>query len=484
MNKTIKTLLATLTLACTLSLNAGIKLPAIISSNMILQRNTTVQLWGWADPNEKIKIKTSWTKKPINISANDEGLWKISLATTNSKATQTINLKSKSSDIKLNNILFGEVWVCSGQSNMEHPLEGFFNQPVYEANMTIAQSNNNNIRLFTVEKFGSKTKLNDIEKYSAWEVSSPESAAKFSAVAYFYGKQLQEILDVPVGLIHTSWGASTIEAWMSEEVLSSYQKVDLSKVDITRETNTTATALFNAMMNPLIPFTIKGAIWYQAESNRFEYKEYKKLFPAMVKDWRERWNIGDFPFYYVQIAPFVYWSGRNNPDPTKNSANIRYVQLQCTDLIPNSGIAITMDIGGEYYIHPPKKKETANRLVLNALNKTYGFKAVDCEGPRYDSKETKENAIILKFKHAENGLFAKDGLSGFEISADDRVFYPANAHIIDNSQVKVFSDKVPNPVAVRYCWSNWAVGTLYDTHNLPASSFKTDDWDNATKYQK
>ncbi len=465
------------------SIKAEIILPAIVSSNMVLQRNTTIVLWGWADTNEKIAIDTSWLDGPLNIQADKEGNWRIEVKTTNSKDPQSIVISGESSYLKLENILFGEVWLCSGQSNMEQPIKGYDGQPTFGSAMAIAKSNNANLRLFNVERSASLAPLRDIEKFNGWEQASPGSVSSFSAVAYFFGQQLQEILDCPVGLIHTSWGGSPVQAWMSKEVLSSFQEVNLNNVDITEGTNHIPTALFNSMINPLIPYTIKGALWYQGESNRNEPENYEKLFPAMVKDWRSRWGIGDFPFYYVQIAPYKY--GDNEVfQEYDNSAFIRETQLQCLDIIPNSGIAISMDIGEENSIHPAKKKEVADRLLFNALNQTYGYKSIDCASPVFDSQELKDGGIILKFKNAENGLYSYDELTGFEIAGEDKVFYPANAKIEDRRNVFVKSNMVPNPVAVRYAWRNWIIGTLYDTNLLPAPSFRTDKWNDATRSEK
>lgn len=465
------------------SIYAEVKLPAIVSSNMVLQRNTTVVLWGWADAKEKILIEVSWLKEPLNVKADKEGNWRIEVKTTNSKESQTIKIKSKTSDITLENVLFGEVWLCSGQSNMQQPVRGYNGQPTFGSIMATVKSNNPNLRLFTVDRVGSKTPLTDVDKYTAWQQASPENVPGFSAVAYFFGQQLQEILDVPVGMIHTSWGGSSVQAWISDEVMSSFEEVNLEDVDITKRTNHIPTALFNAMINPLIPYTIKGALWYQGESNRKEPQKYKDLFPAMVKDWRTRWGIGNFPFFYVQIAPFMY-DDNTSFGTVDNSAFIREVQLECLDLIPNSGMAIIMDIGDDYSIHPPKKKEVAERLLFNALNKTYGFNTVDYAGPAYESLEVKDSMIILKFINAETGLYAYDELEGFEIAGEDKVFYPAEAKIVSGKNVSVKSDKVPNPVAVRYAWRNWVIGSLFDTNLLPASSFRTDSWDDATLFEK
>ena len=470
-------------LLCIQAIHAEIKLPAIVSSDMVLQRNTTVVLWGWADAKEKISIEASWLKNTLNVVADKQGNWRIDVKTTNSKAPQVIKLKSKSSNIVLKNILFGEVWLCSGQSNMQQPLAGYNGQPTFGSISATANSNNPNLRLFTVERKGSKRPLKNVDKYKGWQQASADNVLNFSAVAYFYGQQLQKILDVPVGMIHTSWGGSSVQAWISKEVMSPYKTVNLNNVDITKGTNHIPTALFNAMISPLIPYTIKGALWYQGESNRGEPEVYKNLFPAMVEDWRSRWNIGDFPFYYVQIAPFNY-GGNAVFSVEENSAFIREVQLQCADLIPNSGVAIAMDIGEQHCIHPAKKKEVADRLLFNALNQTYGFKTIDYSGPVFDSKEHKDSGLILKFKNAESGLYTFDGLKGFEIAGEDKVFYPAQAKIIGGRQVFVKSENVLNPVAVRYAWRNWVEGTLFDTSILPASSFRTDNWNDATHFKE
>jgi sialate O-acetylesterase len=464
-------------------LSVALELPAIISSNMVLQRNTKVTLWGWSDPQENITLSASWLDSPLKMKADKEGNWIFQLQTTLSKEPQTITVKGDNTEKKLENILFGEVWLCSGQSNMQQPLKGYNGEPTFGGPMATAHSRNPKLRLFSVDRVGSKTPLKNVDEYTGWQAASPDNTWEFSAVAYFFGQQLQEILDVPVGMIHTSWGGSSVEAWISEEMIRKYQKVDLSDVDINKGTNHIPTALYNAMVHPLIPYSIKGALWYQGESNRKEPQKYKELFPAMVKDWRDRWDIGEFPFYYVQIAPFMY--GNNYHFSTvDNSAFMREAQLECLDLIPNSGIAITLDIGDDYSIHPPRKKEVANRLLFNALDQTYNFKNIHGSSPVYDSMEINNEAIILHFKNAEDGLYAFDDLQNFEIAGDNKVFYPAKAKIVNRRQVLVKSDRVEKPVAIRYAWQNWVIGSLYDTNLLPVSSFRTDDWSDATRFEE
>lgn len=460
------------------TVNAAVKLPAIISSHMVLQRNTTVKIWGWADKNEKIEITTSWTNSTINTTADASGDWRIDLKTTDSKSGQTIIIKSKASNIVLSDVVFGEVWLCSGQSNMQQPVKGYTGQPSFGSNSTIAHANNPNLRLFTVVRVASKTPLKDLDKYTGWEAAKSDNVAQFSAVGYYFAQQLQEILDVPVGIIHTSWGASPVEAWMSKETLVPYKEVNITDDDVKNRPNRTPVVLFNAMIQPLIPYNIKGVLWYQGEANRSSSEEYKKLFPAMIKDWRNRWNIGDFPIYFAQIAPFAYGNFNAYTYET-NAAFMREAQMQCVDLIPNSGIAVTMDLGDANSIHPPMKKEVADRMLYCALNQTYGYKEVACLAPSYDSLSIKNGAIQLSFKDAEQGLYAYDQLKDFEIAGTDKLFVPAEAKILNNKTISVSSDKVPNPVAVRYGWKNYIMGTLFGANLLPVSSFRTDSWKDA-----
>ena len=450
---------------------AKIKLPSIIASNMVLQRNTTVKIWGWGTPGEKISFKASWTSELLKITTSDNGRWEIAIKTTLSKEPQSIQLKSNQSNINLDNILFGEVWICSGQSNMRMPLKGYTGQPTFEGNLSVATSKNYNLRLFSISENGSPTPLDSVSNYKKWEMASPATSKDFSAVAYFYGKQLQAILDVPVGLIMTSWGGTRIQPWISKEAIAPFLEVNKVKKDTTEKYKRIPSAIFNAMINPITSYTIKGAIWYQGETNRDEPKMYQKLLPEMVKDWRKQWNIGDFPFYYVQIAPNKYID-------KSNSQYLREAQIKALDIIPNSGMAVLSDIGSDATIHPPRKKEVAERLLFLALNKTYGMKDVDCAGPIFKSMTEKEGALFLNFDNAETGIFSTEtAISCFEIAGEDKIFYPAKAEIIGHKQIKVSSTYVKVPVAVRYGWYNWFVGTLYDNNMLPASSFRTDDWE-------
>ena len=462
---------------------ADVELPALISSNMVLQRDTTISLWGWADAGEKISISASWLDKRLKIEADPSGKWQVEARTTNRKEPQTIEIKSKTSGILLENILFGEVWLTSGQSNMEQSLQGYVGQPTFGSQEAIVHATNDNLRLFTVAREADTTPREKMGAHTGWQSATPASAKAFSAVSYFYGQQLQQILDVPVGIIHSSWGGSLVEAWISTESLSPIKEIDLTGLDLERG-NRFPTVLFNAMINPLIPYTIKGALWYQGESNASRPEEYKKLFPAMVEDWRARWAIGDFPFHYVQIAPYQYnWRDTEKTEVDHLVAQMREAQLQCLELIPNSGMAVLMDIGHETVIHPPKKKEVADRLLYNALNRTYGYEAVDFSGPVYDEMQIVDDSIYVSFRHAERGLYSDGDSSNWEIAGADKVFYTALASN-DRRGIHVRSEKVKEPLAVRYAWRSWAVGSLYGTNMLPASSFRTDNWNDATRVEE
>lgn len=456
-----------------------IRLPAIVSSHMVLQRNAEVQLWGWASAGEEVSISTSWFDETVTVKTNSQGRWAAKVHTTNTLKPQFIIFKSQTSTILLEDVLFGEVWLCSGQSNMYQPVKGYAGQPTFGTQQTLVNARNSKLRLFMVEKTASVEPTEDLRNFRKWQSASAHSVADFSAVAYHFGAQLQQMLGVPVGMIHSSWGGSNVKAWMSEDVLQPLEAYNKENLNPNNKAHQQPTLLYNAMIKPLLPYTIKGALWYQGESNRNESEFYKTLLPAMVKGWRRDWAIGDFPFYFVQIAPYKY-DGNDKLDVNGNTAFMREDMLSCRDLIPNSGIAITLDIGDKETIHPPRKKEVADRLLYLALEQTYGYKMIDGRSPEYLSMEKTDSNITLSFKNEENGLWADGALKDFEIAGADKVFYPAKAKIVGRKKVLVQSDKVKNPIAVRYAWRNFVVGSLFDTNMLPASSFRTDDWDDAT----
>lgn len=446
---------------------AAIRLPAVIADHMVLQQNTEVVLWGWADPGERITVQATW-QPGTNYTATTatDGKWSMKISTPAAGGPYELTLRSSSDRKTIKDVLIGEVWICSGQSNMEMPLKGFISQPVDGSNDIIAQSDNPQLRLFTVKRNTSSSPLPDCE--GNWMLSVPREAASFSAVAYMYGSYLQQVLKIPVGLIHSSWGGTPAEAWTDRETLEESFK-DIPVRLLGKSIHRSPAVLFNAMIHPLIPYTIRGVIWYQGEGNRMAPEQYRSLFPAMISNWRQRWGIGDFPFYFVQIAPYRY-------DDKKNSAELREAQLLTMLHTPNTGMAVTMDVGEVESIHPGNKTAVARRLAYWALAKTYGMDGIEYSGPIFKTMAIKGNQAILEFDFAPNGLSSiGKPLDSFTIAGSDRKFYPAAA-VIKGRNLIVSSDSVSLPVAVRYAWSNYAEGRLFNTAGLPASSFRTDIW--------
>jgi sialate O-acetylesterase len=448
--------------------NSQTWLPSFFSDNMVIQQNEEAFFWGKDQIGTMINIKASWGEE-TSTKTGEDGLWKTKIATPPAGGPFTIIIKG-SEEIRINNVLIGEVWLCSGQSNMEMPVKGYGNQPVIGSNHAILNSENSLIRVFQSGRNASLTPQDDAK--GNWISASTSSTPDFSAVAYFFGKQVQETLDVPVGLIVTSWGASKIEAWMDAETLSGFNSVVIPDEISEKYPQHSATALFNGMLNPFIGYNLKGMIWYQGESDRRKPEQYKSLFPAMINSWRAKWELGDFPFYFVQIAPFFYYDERNY------SALLREVQLLTMKNVENSGMVVTADVGDCENIHPAKKETVGMRLAYWALAKAYELEGIAYSGPVYSSMEvTQDQKIKVNFEFAERGLssFGKV-LNGFEISGEDHVFYPALAQINKDFSVSVWSEKVTEPVAVHYGFSNCIEGTLFNTAGLPASPFRTDSW--------
>ena len=457
-------------------LRAEVKLGSLFTDNMVLQQKADVPLWGWSDAGKNIKVKTSWDSKSYSAKADASGKWLVKVATPTAGGPYEITI-SDGKAIKLKNVLIGEVWICGGQSNMEMPMKGFKGQPILGSNDAILKSKNSKIRVYTVPR-SSITELQQNSKPSAWKEANPENISNFSATGYYFGRLLNEMLDVPVGLINVSFSGSFVEAWMSPENLRQFPEVKIpAKGDTIKAVSRTPTTLFNGMLYPITGYRIKGAIFYQGESNYERPDRYEEMFPAMVKEWRSLWKQGDFPFYYVQIAPYNYAQlPPYNKGGKFNSAYLRDAQRKSQTKISNSAMAVVLDIGEENMIHPANKEAGGKRLALLALANTYGLKGFGFASPMYKSMSVKVNVAIVSFDNASNGLtsFSKE-LQNFEIAGADKVFHPAKASL-NGSSVSVSSSLVKEPVAVRYAFKDFVVGDLFSTEGLPASSFRTDDW--------
>lgn len=649
--KKVFAIVISVVLSCLLipAATADVTLPAIFGDHMVLQQKAPVTVWGWADPGEKVSVKGSWQWFAATTKADDDGTWSVTIKTP--KAGRTVSLAIKgNNDITLSDILLGEVWICSGQSNMEWTTGGLGTDV---SKLDIQKADLPRIRLFTVKKTIAATPKDDVE--GSWQVCSPETVGAFSATGFYFGRSLQEGLNVPIGLVSTNWGGTKSEAWTSRDGLkpfdrfndeiqtleapeqseaarkqayeqkllkweeqianhdtgikekwyapdfddsawetvalpSTWSQTELVDVDgivwyrrsvtlppswsrndmelhlgpiddidtlwvngtrigtttgwlqnrvyrlpgavlktgknsiairaidtggeggfggvkddmrigpVGAEIKTcatvagdwkyqlsrkgavaaapldrsqinanTATVLYNGMIAPLLNLRIAGAIWYQGESNCYDPILYRTLFPAMITDWRTQWGQGDFPFYYVQIAPYQY-------DANTCSQAVREAQMMTLDAVKNVGMAVTMDIGTENDIHPRNKHDVGDRLARWALAKTYKKKGIAWSGPVYKDMTVEGGRIRIAFDYADDGLIAAGGqLSDFMIAGENRQFVPAKA-VIDGNTVVVSCETVTNPVAVRYGWSNWVKGTLFNKAGLPASSFRTDDW--------
>lgn len=648
--------------ACSVK-NSELNLPAIFSDNMVLQQQKQVNLWGWSDPDTKITIEGSWGAMSTATTAPDSS-WQTIIETPKFGGPYTITVKAGNNEKVINNVMIGEVWLCSGQSNMEMPMKGWSSAQVANSEKEIAAANYPNIRMFTVTKRIALEQVDDC--VGSWEITTPATAGDFSATGYYFGLKLYEELGIPVGLIHSSWGGTPAESWTNMDFLEKvpgfedfgekleegkasykafkaflsglktisvgdlpktnpYENLDLSDstfatldadisswqemkvpglwegsvlpgfdgvvwlekdfeydgngsgldlylgpvddMDVTyingvkigshemegvyslprtykipdgllkQGTNRVAvkvidtgggggifgveapailkgkdrlvelggnwkyspaavfmngaiyvfgngdqsyssfkgspmnfdqnspTVLYNGMITPIVPYTIQGAIWYQGESNVGRGEQYQKLFPAMISCWRDVWNEGDFPFYFVQIAPYDY-----GPNSNESVSEIRYAQFKTLEL-DNTGMAVTMDIGDPTNIHPADKKDVGDRLALWALSKTYGKDDVVCSGPLFKAASFDKNKVVMTFDYADNGLELKGNESYFEVAGANGKFYQAKAKVEGNTIV-AWSSKVTEAREVRYGWCDDCEPNLFNTEGLPASPFK------------
>jgi sialate O-acetylesterase len=461
----------------------------IFSDNMVLQQGGTITVWGKADPGETVQIAierntgNEASAAGAGTAADKDGNWSVKLPKQKPGVGYTLTIKDPKNSFVFKNVAVGEVWVCSGQSNMEWSVNAGETPDKVKAG-----AKNPNLRLFTVNKRTSSAPIsdqNDLKHFSKWAESSPETVGGFSAVAYHFGQKLQSELGVPVGLIHTSWGGTPCEAWTSVEALEAepslkhYSAAAAKSAPPNPPGPNTPSVLYNAMIYPLLNFKVRGAIWYQGESNTGRAYEYRTLFPTMIQDWRKRFDC-DLPFMLVQLAPF----GSGNPEGV-HYAELRDAQLLAAKKLPKVGIAVITDVGDEKDIHPKPKQPVGERLALAALGIEYG-KKLEYYGPMFKEAKFDGGMATLSFDHTTGGLVAKGGdLTGFTLMGEDKVFHPAKAEIKGDTVV-VTCDKVTKATAVRYGWVNFAKPTLnlFNGEGLPATPFRTDDLPLTTQPKK
>ena len=460
-----------------------LNLSGAFKSHMVMQRNTDAAVWGTCVPGKQVEVIGSWDGRVYTATSDKNGKWQTQMKTPDAGGPYQIHIASGSQKKTLNDVLLGEVWICSGQSNMQWKMRGF---GVEHWKEEIQQANFPQIRLCDVPQVLGLEAQDDVS--SRWKVCSPKSVSAFSAVGYFFGSRLHQELNVPIGLISTNWGGSSAEAWASEEmlrkqfpefepILSKYP-AQIAEGGATYRgqkkpkwlNHRKPSACYNTMIKPLVPLSFRGVVWYQGESNVKKPGQYQKLFPAMIQDRRDQWEQGDFPFYFVQIAPFQY---KNNP---MSAAFLREAQGMALSL-PNTGMVVTMDIGNPTNIHPKAKKPVGERLALLALKHTYGKSDLVASGPMYSKMKIQRDKIRISFSEIGGGLVSRDGepLTHFTIAGDDGNFVPAEAKIDDNAVI-VHSPQVAKPKAVRFGWGSADTPNLSNKEGLPASSFRTDDY--------
>jgi sialate O-acetylesterase len=450
------------------SARADVQPHPLFSDGMVLQRGAPCPIWGTASPDEKVTYKLAQGDKELatgSATADQNGHWKVSAPNLQAGGPYTLTISGKNT-VTLKDVYVGEVWVASGQSNMEWPVNKSANAEEAKKN-----AKNPKLRLFTVERVAADSPRETIpvidepkkQVKGKWLEAGPDTIGSFSAVAYFFGRDLQKALDVPVGIIHTSWGGTASEQWTSMKVLDAHPEH--------KGHHKGQAKLYNGMIAPLIPFAIKGAIWYQGESNAGRAELYAKGFPLMIKNWRDDWGRGEFPFLFVQLAPYQ----KIEKEPTDTGwARLREAQRQTSLTVPKTGMAVITDVGDEKDIHPKKKEPVGARLALAARAIAYGEK-IEYSGPVYENMKVEGNKAILSFTHVGKGLEAKDGeLTGFTIAGADNKFHNAKAEI-KGDKVVVWADGVDKPTAVRFGWANYPVVNLWNKDGLPASPFRTDD---------
>ncbi len=476
-----------------LQAGAAVKLPTIFSDNMMLQRGISAPIWGTAGPGELVTVKIAGQKAIAK--AGKDGRWVVRLKPLKAGGPYDMTVSGKHK-IVVKNILVGEVWFCSGQSNMVMTVKQCDN-----AKAEIADAKNYpEIRNYTVSLKASPNPLNDT--VGKWEVCSPETVGKFTATGYFFAREIHNTLKVPVGIILSAWGGANMESFMRLDALKAhpveakpYFKLweqrkaafpaehaaalkaaaeakaagkSAPKMRTLEGHQARPSSIYNAMISPIIPYGIRGVLWAGGKSNRFRALEYRTLMPAMIQNWRKSWGLGDFPFYLCQMANWI------SPNPDEHWEELREAMLKTTNL-KNTGMVVTIDIGDPHNVHFTNKQEVSRRFVLQAEAKTYGMDVV-CDGPIYVSMTSERGAIRLHFKSL-GGLAARGGgaLKGFVIAGGDRKFVPADA-VIDGDTILVRSESVASPVAVRYAWEMNPDCNLVNRAGLPASPFRTDAW--------
>ncbi|MDR2345296.1 MAG: sialate O-acetylesterase [Planctomycetaceae bacterium] len=450
----------------TSALLADVKLPDVFASGMVLQRDLPAPVWGWADPQEKITVTIG--DQSQTTETNEDGRWQVKLNPLKAANKPTKLIVKGKNEIVLENILVGEVWLCSGQSNMAWTMN-----KLPDSKADIPSINNVNIRLFQVKHETAQKPVDHLTPTIKWQSAEPKSVTHFSSIGYYFGAKLNEELDVPIGLIDSSWGATRIEPWTTVDGFKSVSipsVVKLADVKLSEKPNQQQpTALYNKMIHPLTPFAMRGVIWYQGEGNLNDKMIYAEKMKALIAGWRKVFNNAELGFYYVQLAPFRYGNV-----PT-SLPQLWEAQAEVEKQVSKSGMVVINDIGNINDIHPKNKKIVALRLAAQALNKTYGKKEIACESPKFEKLTIDGESVVISFTDVKE-FKTRDGKSPdwFEIAGENKEYHKADAVIVDKTKIKLTSDKVSKPVHVRFAWSQIAEPNLRNESDLQLGAFRTD----------
>ncbi len=477
---------------------ADVKLPNIFGSHMVLQQGQKNKVWGLAEAGEAVTV--SIDKQSHLATAGANGQWQVMLDPLAVGGPYEMNVKGKN-EVKFNDILVGEVWVCSGQSNMQWAVNSST-----DADLEKAAAKFPKIRMINFPQVGVQEPIWTHERQ--WQVCTPETVGGFSAVGYFFGRQLHQTLDVPVGMINNAWGGSACEAWIKRETLAADEKykplidrwvgMEKSFADLSAKTaptddekkalaglngqmrgNSRPGNIYNGVLKSHLGYGIKGAIWYQGESNASRAYQYRDLFPLMIDSWRKEWGQGDFPFYWVQLADFM----QEKAEPADSAwAELREAQTMTMTRLPKTGEAVIIDIGEGKDIHPKNKVDVGRRLARWALVNDYGIQGIAPRSPLYKSMEKQAGKISLTFEHVSGGWrpFDVNEPRGFTIAGEDKKFVNAQAKLLPSGQIEVWSDAVKEPASVRYAWADNPICNMFSAAGLPLTPFRTDDWPGVT----
>ena len=445
------------------NLLAKIALPSVFSDNMVLQQNSEVAIWGWANPAEKVKIVASWNKDTIQVKADNSAKWEAKIKTSGAGGPYTIHILGNEG-LELKNVMLGEVWLCSGQSNMEMSV----NWKLINGEEDAAKADNPNIRIFHVQKIGAEFPQQDCQ--ATWTNCTPETMRSTSAVGYYFARELQQKLNVPVGIIVSAWGGTPAEVWIEKSRIENNPVLNRNKYAETFPGwPGKAGTLYNSMIAPVVPFGIAGAIWYQGESNCKNYLIYSELMKTLIENWRADFKK-DFPFYLVQIAPYNYGD-------EGTSEYLREQQGIAAKTVPNTGMVVISDLVDNIKdIHPKNKFDVGKRLANYALAETYHKNVGEYRSPEFETMQIEKGKVKLSFAHAASGLKCSGkNPEKFMIAGDDQKFEPAKAKIEGNTVV-LSSKEIKTPVAVRFCFDDTTMPDIFNSEGLPLAPFRTDKW--------